>query len=81
MARHRASPLRRRSSARCAVAENLSEEDMQLLASRLKPELWGPLAARLEKFHKDKKAKQEETDRTLRLVANNADPEADAAGD
>ncbi len=63
------------------AAESLSEDDLKVLASKLKPELWGPLAARLEKFHKDKRLATEEQERTLRLVSNNADPEADAAGD
>lgn len=63
------------------VAESLSEEDLQLLATKIKPELWGPLAARLEKFHKEKKKAKDEAERTLRLVAINEDPEANAAGD
>ena len=57
------------------VAESLSEEDIQLLASKLPPHLWGPLASRFEKHLKSKRLKEEEKEKALQLTSG--DPEVE----
>jgi hypothetical protein len=64
-----------------AVAESMSEDDLKILATKLKPEHWGPLASRLEKYYKEKKKAIDDQKTTLRLVAGDKNPEDDAAGD
>lgn len=67
-----------------AVADNLSIEDLQLLSTKLPPHLWGPLAARIEKFMKEKNAQQAAEKRSLTLVKpglTNEEAEANAVGD
>lgn len=61
-----------------AVAESLDEQTIQLLASRLKPELWGVLANR---FSQVLETRQIQKQRDEKLLVSTKDPEANAAGD
>lgn len=66
-----------------SIAESLTEEDVMKVAGVVKPELLGPLMARVEKALV-KKRKEEEHDRSLNKIlarAGTSNPEADAAGD
>lgn len=59
-----------------SVADALSADDLQMLAGKLPAHLWGPLAARLEKYLKAKREKGEERGRILRAVgADDVDEE------
>jgi hypothetical protein len=64
-----------------AIAEKFSGEQIEKLAGSgmFPPELWGPLANRMNKFMKDKQEEEE----TIKQLAASAekDAEADAAGD
>ena len=53
-----------------AAAENLSEDDLAQLASKMPAHLWGPLASRLESVLKAKREKEEERQKILKLVPN-----------
>jgi hypothetical protein len=53
-----------------AAAEHLSEEDLQMLATKLPQHLWGPLAARLEKVLKEKRLKNDEKTKLSLVVAS-----------
>lgn len=61
-----------------AIAENLSEDDIRKLAATgvIKPEVWGPLAARMSKTLERKRLAREQAAEALKDV----DPEVDAMG-
>lgn len=61
-----------------AIADDLDPETIQLLASRIKPELWGVLANR---FTEALETKRIEEAKNEKILASNKDPEANAAGD
>lgn len=62
-----------------SIADSLSEDDIMKLAGTLKPEMWGPLAARMHTYM----MKKNEEEKQLKAISQYAspDPEADAAGD
>jgi len=62
-----------------SITESLSEDDIMKLTTVIKPELMGPLAARMHEFMLKKK-KEEESLKQLSAMKS-PDPEADAAGD
>lgn len=62
-----------------SIADSLGEEDIMKLASVLKPEMMGPLAARLMMY--EEKKNKEQTALRLAAGVKVRDPEADAAGD
>jgi len=62
-----------------SIADSLTQEDIMKLASSLKPELWGPLAARMHAYM-EKKSKEDEQLKQISQYAS-SDPESDAAGD
>lgn len=61
-----------------AIAENLTEADIQKLAATgvIKPEVWGPLAQRMAKTLERKRLAREQAQAALATV----DPEVDASG-
>jgi hypothetical protein len=61
-----------------AIADNLTEDDIQRLAATgvIKPEVWGPLAARMAKSLEKKRLAKEQAAQALSTV----DPEVDAMG-
>lgn len=65
-----------------AAAENLSEQDIQLLATKIPQHLWGPMAARFEKHLKEKRLKEEKK-AELKLVVGSvhAELEEDTGSD
>lgn len=65
-----------------SIADSLSEEDVMKIAGVIKPEMLGPLMARVEKAL-IKKRKEDEHDTQLKgiLAKSIENPEADAAGD
>jgi hypothetical protein len=60
------------------IADNISEDDIQKLAATgvIKPEVWGPLAARMAKSLERKRVAKEQAAKALAHV----DPEVDAMG-
>jgi len=62
-----------------SIADSISEEDIMKLASVVKPELMGPLAARMHQ-HLLKKSEEEKAIKML-SATRVIDPEADAAGE
>ena len=62
-----------------AIAESLGEDDIMKLAGAIKPELMGPLAARMQAYMVKKE--KEESDIKRLSEFHSPDPEADAAGD
>jgi len=63
-----------------SIADSLNEDDIGRLAASLKPELWGPLAARMHAYMQ-KKNKEEADVKALSAMTKSPDPESDAAGD
>lgn len=62
-----------------SIADSLTEEDIMKLATTIKPELMGPLAARMQKYLVKKQA--EEHARKQMAQYATPDPEAEAAGE
>jgi hypothetical protein len=62
-----------------SIADSLTEDDVMKLGSAMKPELWGPLAARMHQYMM-KKAEEEKNLKAISQYAS-PDPEADAAGE
>lgn len=62
-----------------SIADALTEQDIVKLAGSMKPELWGPLAARMQSYMQ----KKNEEERNLKQLSemSSSDPEADAAGE
>jgi len=62
-----------------SIAESLSEDDIMKLAGAIKPELMGPLAARMGSYMQKKQIEDQQLKQLSQLTS--PDPESDAAGD